>query len=196
MQYNVAQFLKESVGAVRIYSVDEETTTSSGATERVMGELRLLRTDKGIWASATLTCEKPSTCSRCLSPFVLSLNLSIKEEYVPTIDVHTGERLNKTGVDEDAFIIDEQNILDIQEAVRQYGEVVPLEISPRSKGYTGMWKRVPLGPCSFISPFNLEAIDIPKAAEIEVDECPVPNASYSFSPNFGKPDIPPNSLFV
>lgn len=41
-----------------------------------------------------------------------------------------------------------------QEATRMAGEVLPLDISPRSKGYTGMWKRVPIGPCSFISPFN------------------------------------------
>jgi hypothetical protein len=30
----------------------------------------------------------------------------------------------------------------------------PLDISPRARGYRGMWKRVPIGPCSFISPFN------------------------------------------
>jgi acyl-CoA reductase-like NAD-dependent aldehyde dehydrogenase len=41
-----------------------------------------------------------------------------------------------------------------EEAVRIGGEVVPMDISPRAEGYTGMWKRVPIGPCSFISPFN------------------------------------------
>jgi len=41
-----------------------------------------------------------------------------------------------------------------EEAVRNYGEVQPLDISARAKGYIGMWKRVPIGPCSFISPFN------------------------------------------
>jgi acyl-CoA reductase-like NAD-dependent aldehyde dehydrogenase len=41
-----------------------------------------------------------------------------------------------------------------EEAVRNYGEVQPLDISARAKGYLGMWKRVPIGPCSFISPFN------------------------------------------
>lgn len=41
-----------------------------------------------------------------------------------------------------------------EEAVRNYGEVQPLDISARAKGYMGMWKRVPIGPCSFISPFN------------------------------------------
>lgn len=41
-----------------------------------------------------------------------------------------------------------------EESVRNYGEIQPLDISPRAKGYMGMWKRVPIGPCSFISPFN------------------------------------------
>lgn len=41
-----------------------------------------------------------------------------------------------------------------QESVRIGGEVVPMEVSHRVRGYSGMWKRVPLGACSFISPFN------------------------------------------
>lgn len=41
-----------------------------------------------------------------------------------------------------------------EESVRITGEVQPLDISPRAKGYQGIWKRVPIGPCSFISPFN------------------------------------------
>jgi acyl-CoA reductase-like NAD-dependent aldehyde dehydrogenase len=41
-----------------------------------------------------------------------------------------------------------------EESVRMRGELQALDISPRAKGYAGMWKRVPIGPCSFISPFN------------------------------------------
>lgn len=41
-----------------------------------------------------------------------------------------------------------------EESVRISGEVMNLEISPRAKGYRGMFQRVPIGPCSFISPFN------------------------------------------
>ena len=41
-----------------------------------------------------------------------------------------------------------------EESVRISGEVMNLEISPRAAGYSGIWKRVPIGPCSFISPFN------------------------------------------
>ena len=41
-----------------------------------------------------------------------------------------------------------------EESVRMTGEVLPIDIAPRAKGYQSMWKRVPVGPCSFISPFN------------------------------------------
>ncbi|POM16002.1 putative aldehyde dehydrogenase AldY [Burkholderia cepacia] len=41
-----------------------------------------------------------------------------------------------------------------EESVRIDGEIINLEISARAQGYTGYTKRVPVGPCSFISPFN------------------------------------------
>lgn len=41
-----------------------------------------------------------------------------------------------------------------EESVRMTGEYVPLDRSPRGEGYVSTWKRVPIGPCSFISPFN------------------------------------------
>ncbi|MFC3552447.1 aldehyde dehydrogenase family protein [Lysobacter cavernae] len=40
------------------------------------------------------------------------------------------------------------------EATRIGGEIVELQISPRTRGYRGMVKRVPIGVCSFITPFN------------------------------------------
>ena len=42
----------------------------------------------------------------------------------------------------------------MEEATRIGGEVMPLDITPRTKGYRGFTKRVPIGACSFISPFN------------------------------------------
>ena len=45
-----------------------------------------------------------------------------------------------------------------EESVRMTGEVMDMEISSRADGYTGMWKRVPLGAVSFISPFNFFTI--------------------------------------
>ena len=41
-----------------------------------------------------------------------------------------------------------------EEALRIDGEIVNLEISERAKGYRGFVQRVPVGACSFITPFN------------------------------------------
>ena len=41
-----------------------------------------------------------------------------------------------------------------EESVRITGEYMPLDRTPRTDGYVSVWKRVPIGPCSFISPFN------------------------------------------
>ncbi|WP_109476274.1 aldehyde dehydrogenase family protein [Paraburkholderia sp. C35] len=41
-----------------------------------------------------------------------------------------------------------------EESVRIGGEIMNLEISQRAMGYHAYIKRVPIGPCSFISPFN------------------------------------------
>ena len=40
------------------------------------------------------------------------------------------------------------------EATRIGGEVLELQLSPRARGYRGMTRRVPIGVCSFITPFN------------------------------------------
>ena len=40
------------------------------------------------------------------------------------------------------------------EATRIGGEVLELQLSPRTRGYRGMTRRVPVGACSFITPFN------------------------------------------
>lgn len=41
-----------------------------------------------------------------------------------------------------------------EEAVRIYGEWMPLDISSRAEGYQAVVRRFPLGPCGFITPFN------------------------------------------
>ena len=40
------------------------------------------------------------------------------------------------------------------EAIRWCGEMINLEISPRSRAYTGVSRFFPIGPCSLITPFN------------------------------------------
>ena len=41
-----------------------------------------------------------------------------------------------------------------EESLRIAGEMIPLEIGPRSIGYRGMTRRVPVGVCGLVTPFN------------------------------------------
>lgn len=44
--------------------------------------------------------------------------------------------------------------LSAEESTRMTGEYAPLDISPRAAGYESIVRRVPVGPCAFITPFN------------------------------------------
>lgn len=41
-----------------------------------------------------------------------------------------------------------------EESTRIVGEYMPLDGSARSEGCEGIWRRFPIGPCAFITPFN------------------------------------------
>jgi len=91
----------------------------AGDDSLVQGEVRLMRTDQGILAKGSLHTEVEISCSRCLSLFDCPLTLDIEEEYFPTTDVMTGAALPLPD-EPGSFTIDERNILDLTEAIRQY----------------------------------------------------------------------------
>ena len=68
LQMNVAQLLKEAVGATRTFAIDgPELESDDGAPAYVRGTLRLTRTDQGIWAFGDVTFTVDYICSRCLA---------------------------------------------------------------------------------------------------------------------------------
>lgn len=92
-----------------------------------------------------------------------------------------------------------------EEAVRNYGEVQPLDISPRARGYSSMWKRVPIGPCSFISPFNFPLnLAAHKVAPAIAAGCPFVLKPASLTPIgaliigevLAETDLPPGAFSV
>ena len=116
MIINVAQLLKESVGAVRCLDV------SGDEDLEVQGNVELVRTDQSILVRAHLCTEVETTCSRCLQPISCPVTFDIEEEFFPVIDILTGVAL-AAPEDPEAFTIDEGHILDLHEAVRQYALV-------------------------------------------------------------------------
>jgi uncharacterized protein len=120
MQINVSQLLKAPIGTVRDYRVSEVVDVSGDGHDRmVQGDIRLLRTHQGILVKGELHTELELTCSRCLSLFGYPLTLDIEEEYIPTIDVISGVPLHSPE-EPSGFTIDENHILDLTEAIRQY----------------------------------------------------------------------------
>ena len=120
MLYNVAQLLKEPIGATRSYQVEQRFTGVPGITDRVCGQLDMMRTHQGILVNAKLEIESTLMCSRCLGAFTRPSTLLIEEECFPTIDLHTGRKLSPPAEDEGALRIDDSHFLDLHEVLRQY----------------------------------------------------------------------------
>lgn len=119
MEINVAQLMKSSIGAERQYDIDE-TLVINDEEVQVKGEVKLIRTDRGILAVSSLATELEIDCSRCLQPFKYPIKLNFEEEYFPTIDVLTGLTLSEPEEPPGSFTIDEHHIIDLDEASRQY----------------------------------------------------------------------------
>ena len=119
MQINVAGLMQEPIGTARTYEIDDEVDFGEGNVRRAKGQVRLMRTQRGILVQAEIETETDLDCSRCLEPFQFPVTLKIDEEYLPTIDILSGERMPLPD-EPGAFRIDERHIIDLSEAVRQY----------------------------------------------------------------------------
>ena len=118
MRINVSQQLKASIGSIRNYE-SSEIVDIAGGSSMVQGEVKLMRTDRGILVKGTLHTEVEVTCSRCLGLFSCPLTLNIEEEYFPTTDVVSGAWLPLPD-EPGCFTIDKRHVLDLTEAIRQY----------------------------------------------------------------------------
>jgi uncharacterized protein len=123
MLYNVAQLLKESIGASRklaiegdLYNLDE----NNPGPVRVTGALTLIRIEHGILACGSASLTLAASCRRCLELVGVDVEFEFEEEYVPSIDVISGVQLPRTEDDSPELLIDDHHILDLTEVVRQY----------------------------------------------------------------------------
>lgn len=123
LQFNVAQLLKETTGASRSYEVEAEALgeLDEGVTivSPITGHLKFLRTGPNILVTGMLAADIEKNCGRCLTTFTMPVSIDLEEEFYPTIDIVTGTPLPPSADVEEANLIDEQHILDLQEVVRQ-----------------------------------------------------------------------------
>ena len=119
MQYNVAQLLKEPTGSTRSYQLWEEFTGVERIVDSARGTVDMLRTHQGVLINATLEIQDTITCGRCLGETGLDSDLSIEEEFIPVLDLHTWRR-QELPEEEAQGRIDANHDLDLTEFLRQY----------------------------------------------------------------------------
>jgi len=114
---NVAQLLKEPVGSSQSHDIsgiiDEEV---EGFVE---GKAKLIRISRGVLVQCKLTAEVKLICSRCLNTFLCPISFTAEEEFSPISDV-SGDLAPSLLEQSEGFTIDNKNILDLSELIRQY----------------------------------------------------------------------------
>lgn len=115
MRINVAQLLKEPVGASRKYQTDENPDNAN--INSIRGALALVRTNRGLLVKGEMTATVVSLCSRCLKPIICQVNYDFEEEAFPSIDMSTGLSLP---TEPESLVIDNTHTLDLTDMLVQY----------------------------------------------------------------------------
>lgn len=129
MIYNVASLLTAREGAVRLASIEDgEILTDRHHFTEINGPVRLLRTDRTVLVSASVSAMVADTCGRCLSPAKLKIDTEFDEEFLPANRDLMGDRpLPREAEFDPVLVIDSRNMLDMTEALAQSLSVaVPL----------------------------------------------------------------------
>lgn len=122
MYFDVSELLQQPVGDSQNHQISEShLLTEDGAQGKVTGSLKLMRTERGIWAKGELEAMVLSSCGRCLSDFGLTLPLRLQEQYYPAVDLPVRASLPQSNLEDKdlALCIPINHVLDVREVVRQ-----------------------------------------------------------------------------
>lgn len=112
---SVAGLLREPAGTGRTVELGAldwiDPTTPDG--RRLLGSLRLQRTNRGILVDGRVRTLARRTCIRCLDEFDEPVEVVIGEEFLPSVDPTTGASLPIGPADADVARIDAQHQLDL-----------------------------------------------------------------------------------
>ncbi len=122
MDYNLAQLLKQAIGAGREYDLQVSLTgldPSLEATEPLVGRVKLTRTKDGVLLGLKASTRLTVSCSRCLDPVSVPVTLDFEEQFLQTVDIITGAPLDSSH-DDPALLIDGHHDLHLADLVREY----------------------------------------------------------------------------
>ena len=192
--FNVAQLLKQPVGSTRKLDLDSPALALDDAVDgehgtgpldarQLTGRAKVTRLGTGLLVQGDVAAEVEVECSRCLERFTMPVEGTLEEQFEPTVDVDTGAPVNKADyeVNDEAFDIDSNHMMDLSEPVRQ-SLLVALPMKPLCKAdCKGLcpqcganWNE---GPCDCRS----EAVDERWSGlrELRLDEFPAGDTSLN-----------------
>jgi uncharacterized protein len=89
----------------------------------------MIRTDFAVFVDCSVDTNVVCICSRCLESYQQELSFSFQEEFLPVVDVNTGTAVRMDDDRDSVFTIDQNHILDLMGAIRQY-TVMNLPMKP------------------------------------------------------------------
>ena len=130
--FNVAGLLGEAPGAFRDL-VFEGVTIDLGEdlvqADPVAGRAHVARTNRGLLVTGHVWTALADTCGRCLLPVRLPLQLELDEELLPSLDIGTGQPLDRS-LEPDVLRLSDHHEMDLEtlvrEAVQLAAPIVPL----------------------------------------------------------------------
>jgi uncharacterized protein len=114
---NVASLLKEPVGSSQSYDIKE--VLGDEIEGSIEGTAKMIRTTRGVLVQCELSAEVKLICSRCLEAFLCPISFTAEDEFVPVADV-SGDLALSSPEQSEEFTIDDKNIVDLGELIRQY----------------------------------------------------------------------------
>jgi len=120
LTWNVAGLLADEPGTSREFDVADVTVPLDAGLELarpVAGHVRFQRTNRGILADARLTAALKAECSRCLRPMEAPVELTIEEEFLPSLDLASGAPLS-TDAEPDVARLTDHHELELEPLVR------------------------------------------------------------------------------
>lgn len=131
LTWNVAGLLADPPGSERVYPIDDVRIDLGDLqlAEPVAGHVRLQRTNRGILATAELHAALALPCSRCLRDIEYPVEVQVVEEFLPSVDLSTGQPVPSGDEPEVLRLTDHHEVeleTPIREAIQLAEPIAPL----------------------------------------------------------------------
>lgn len=119
--FNVAGLLGEAPGAFRdlaFEGVAIDLGEDLVQAEPMAGSAHVARTNRGLLVTGHVGTALAETCGRCLVPVRVPLEMELNEEFLPSLDIGTGQPLDQS-VEPDVLRLSDHHEMDLETLLRE-----------------------------------------------------------------------------